>query len=298
MALQTPRTADGRPIRSVTGGSALASARLGDLGRALFRYRGLALLAVGILVASAVMPGPAARSGDEEGDQTSGFVAATPVQERPVTPPVLSDAPTVVDDQPRRAATIDQSSRFVSPARERGVSTPSRPAPERSPTAAGPAAPIPTTTSTTAISPLRIRASGWSTRTAGTPLASEGVPTNALPVGRRLGADDKLSFVRLTGTATVLSLQIGPEDGQRSPEEAGVVACPVTSDWQPAEAMSFSNDPTYDCSSPAAGQRQPDGSWTFDLSAFPDRTGDKGFALVPSGDDPLADWQVAFAARG
>jgi hypothetical protein len=143
--------------------------------------------------------------------------------------------------------------------------------------------------------PLTVATNLWVTRTAGTPLDAHGVPDATLPVGSRATLPDKVSFVRLAGTATALVLTEDP-DGTRGDAAAAVVAaCQVLEDdWQPGEAASFEDAPTYDAAACVAGVRDEQGSWTFDLASFPEtRTAATGFALVPGGDAPL-DVQVAF----
>lgn len=299
MALELSEPERRQALTAPAVGGSIAGAQVIDVVRAFARYRGLALLIVGIVLASAILPGPnrAERAADDEAAQTA--TVRTDVAEAPIGEPVLSDAPTVLDDQPARFSTIDTSDRSSAP-------SPDVAAPRTQPSSGGTSAPAPSassttepprTTTTVPPTPLLIRASGWSTRTSGTPVASRGVPAGALPVGMMFGAEDKLSFVRLSGTATTLRLQLAAPEGQRTPQAAKIVACPITSDWQPAEAMSFNEDPEFDCKTSAAGQLQPDGSWSFDLSAFPDIAGDKGFALTPIRTGTLDDWQVSFRSR-
>ena len=140
--------------------------------------------------------------------------------------------------------------------------------------------------------PLRPARTAWATATAGTPLASDGVPAGALPIGVRLGATDKASYLTVSGTATSLILR---EDaaGGRAPETAVVQACLITEPgWAGGEAMSFDDAPAHDPERCVAGVRSADGAWSFDLSAYDDRGGDAGFALIPGPDAPV-DFQVA-----
>lgn len=153
----------------------------------------------------------------------------------------------------------------------------------------------PSPTTTAAPRPLRVTESLWASRTAGTPLADEGVPEGALPVGTRLSQDDKRTFVRLSGTATVLTLKLGAPEGQRSPDAAAVQACKITDiTWKPGKAVSFEDAPPYSTQDCVPGKAGPDRSWSFDLSTFVDRAGEGGVAIVPGPEPPL-DFQLAFA---
>lgn len=144
---------------------------------------------------------------------------------------------------------------------------------------------------------LTIAAAAWASRTGGTPLGGTGVPDGSLPVGTRLGQDDKRSFIRLSGDASTLTLfPVEGEDGHRSPEEAVIRMCQITEGgWEEAEGMSFGDAPPYDEEDCVAGVRNDDdGSWAFNLFLYPNATDNRGFAIVPGADAPL-DFQVAFA---
>ncbi|MDQ3108248.1 MAG: hypothetical protein M3Q68_10640 [Actinomycetota bacterium] len=114
-------------------------------------------------------------------------------------------------------------------------------------------------------------------------------------MGRRPGFElDKVAFVRLTGTATSFKL-LPHEDasGQRSAPSAQLQACQITTpDWQKAEGQAIADAPKWDCAVSILGKMATDGSWTFDLSVFPERSDARGFALLPAGD--ALDFQVAF----
>jgi hypothetical protein len=144
-----------------------------------------------------------------------------------------------------------------------------------------------------------ILASAWATSTAGVPSAASGVPDGTLPVGKRVGQDDKRSFVRLVGTATVLALAEEATGSRTPPTTAtgplAVQACQVTADWEPAQGETFAQAPAYDSSRCVKGVRSDDGSWRFDLGTFATRTDRRGFALVPTS-DAAVDFQFAFKA--
>lgn len=145
--------------------------------------------------------------------------------------------------------------------------------------------------------PLTITAAAWASRAGGTPLSTTGVPDDSLPVGTRLGQDDKRSFIRLAGDESTLTLvPIDDEDGQRNPGEAVIRMCQITEGgWDEGEGMSFDDAPPYDEEDCVDGiYNDADGSWAFSLFVYPNATDERGFALVPGEDAPL-DFQVAFA---
>lgn len=147
--------------------------------------------------------------------------------------------------------------------------------------------------------PLFVSDFGWATVTAGTPLASSDVPEGSMPVGKRVGQDDKIAYVRLIGTADVLEL---PETsgGQRTPPvgDIGVRLCQSEdADWTSGGGKTFDEAPSYDDGACVDGERSEDGVWTFDLSRFDDPEDRRGFVLVP-GPDSAVDFQVAFNPYG
>ena len=144
--------------------------------------------------------------------------------------------------------------------------------------------------------PLTIAAKAWASQTAGTPVAGLGVPAGSLPVGTRLGRADKISFIRLTGTDTSLTLELADASGQRSPETGAVNACRITDrGWKEGEGLSFAAAPKYDTNECIIGSRNEDGTWTFNFLGYEDVSDDRGFALIPGPGAPV-DFQVAFKA--
>jgi hypothetical protein len=144
--------------------------------------------------------------------------------------------------------------------------------------------------------PLRIVAAAWATNAgAGTPLATNGVPAGTLPVGTRLGGDDKRSYVRLSGTLATLFLTEDTANARAAVNgTASVSACQVTDrGWPEAEGEAFTAAPAFDPKACVVGTRSPDGRWSFDLASFASRTDDRGFALVPTPGGPV-DFQVVF----
>lgn len=141
--------------------------------------------------------------------------------------------------------------------------------------------------------PLELRSTAWASRTAGTPLAASGVPEMSLPVGSRVNVLDKASFVRLSGDAPTLVLGEVAEGRRGDAAAARLQACRITDEsWKDEQAQSFESAPSWDPQACVPGERADDGRWSFDLSQFPTRTDDRGFALVPGADAP-ADFQVS-----
>ena len=144
--------------------------------------------------------------------------------------------------------------------------------------------------------PLFVMEYGWATATAGTPIASSDVPEGSMPVGKRIGQNDKISFLRLIGTATLLELHEASE-GQRTPPvgEIGVQLCQSTeAEWSGGDAQTFDAAPSWDGDQCVDGVRSGDGTWTFDLSGFESAEDRRGFVLVPAA-DAAVDFQVSFA---
>ena len=275
--------------------------RLRDVRRVLLPYVSVVAMVSAIVALGLVLPGPRVVHRPNPLSQFSAPAAAgvAPVDE---LAEVAAVAPSEGDPFAVAAATnpgFDDSP--VAPIRPAATFSPadggSAAATDPGPTPA-PSSDAPTTT-TVMVSPLRIVGSTWASRTAGTPLAAQGVPESSLPVGSRLGQPDKASFIRLDGTAT--SLLLAPHEdasGQRSPDAGAIQACQITdAEWKDGEAISFDAAPAYDETTCSAGVRNPDGTWTFDLAGFPGRADDRGFALVPGPDVPL-DFQVSFGRAG
>ena len=81
------------------------------------------------------------------------------------------------------------------------------------------------------VSPLVVRAGGYSTTD---PVASGPSDPAGLPVSVRLGSPVETSYVRLSGTGTVLRLRLSDAQGAEvQPESAVVRACRITTpDWK------------------------------------------------------------------
>ena len=145
-------------------------------------------------------------------------------------------------------------------------------------------------------SSLAIVGSAWATLSAGTPIGSQGVPAGSLPVGKRFDQDDKRSYIRLAGQGTVLTLVEEPS-GNRAPVGTGVATvkvCKATDEWQEGEGKPI-DEIAFDGEACTDAIRESDGTWVIDMGVFSpaDRSSSSGFALVP-GDDAAIDFQVTF----
>lgn len=292
----------------------IAELKFGDVGRGMSRYRPVALAVVAIVVMGLTLPGPrrvtgkAFDIGSFDTPASTGLPVSAEVPEAAATEEVAA-AVTAIDTSP--SSFSSSFSTFSSPASSSTGSSSSaasssftvdsgasrseadeRPSSSTFDSSSPPASESPAAVTPT---PLRVETAAWASAQAGTPVASTGVPEGSLPVGRRPGFEtDKVSFVRLAGTATTLTLvPHGDAAGQRNAGSAQIQACRITTaGWTKKEAQSMGEAPKWDCAVAAVGQRAADGSWTFDLSGFPERSGSSGFALVPAGAG--LDYQVAF----
>ncbi|MEA3075820.1 MAG: hypothetical protein QOF60_728 [Actinomycetota bacterium] len=144
--------------------------------------------------------------------------------------------------------------------------------------------------------PLTLSATLWATNGSGTPLATQDVPDGSLPVGKRVGQEDKRSYVRLSGTDTVLRLSEVGSGRSTGGSVVSVQACRVTqAGWAEGRGVALSSAPPFDSTACVKGERATDGVWEFDLSAYSDRTDAKGFALVVAPDGGV-DFQVNFTS--
>lgn len=286
----------------------IAELKFGDVGRGIGRYRPVALAVAAIVVMGLTLPGPrrvtskAFDISSFDSPASVGLPVSADVPEAAATGEVAA-AVTAIESSPSSF-----SSTFSSPASSSSSSAASSSFAVDAGISRADARETASTTTfdsstpsasesrgTVAATPLKVTTAAWASAQAGTPLAATGVPAGSLPVGRRPGFEtDKVAFVRLTGTATTLTL-VPHEDaaGQRSGDTAEIQACRITTaGWSKAEAQSMDEAPKWDCAVAAMGKRGEDGSWTFDLSSFPDRSGATGFALIPAGTG--LDFQVAF----
>jgi hypothetical protein len=127
-------------------------------------------------------------------------------------------------------------------------------------------------------------------------VGTAGVPSGDLPVGTRLGADDKHSFVRLSGGGRTLTLHVDAA-GARSAinGDVKIQACQVTAGgWAENPGAAFDAEPTWDATACVPGVASTDGTtWTFAIGLFASPTDGRGLALVP-GSGAATDFQVTF----
>ena len=145
------------------------------------------------------------------------------------------------------------------------------------------------------LEPLRIVESGYASATGGTPLEQE-PPGEGLPVTAVGPQATRYSYVRLAGTAPVLSLRLVDEQGANvNVDSAAVSMCRITDPgWKPQRGVPMDQAPAYDGAECVKGAAAEGGVWTFDLSTRSDRVDAAGFALVPSA-DASAPFQVVFS---
>lgn len=162
---------------------------------------------------------------------------------------------------------------------------PAAPAPsDQAPT---PPAQAATTTSVpvpTASTPLRVAEGGYASASPGSPLDTAAIPPGALAIGQRAGQPDKITYVRLEGSARLLELAVEQAPGANVLDVlGGIRLCRVTvADWTVGDGdVSIAEAPPYDCGDGRLGVRSGDGTrWSFDLRGL-DVNASNGFALVP-----------------
>lgn len=264
---------------------------LGDLARGLGRYRPAALAAAAVVLTAWVLPDRVPDGGDPQSATASAPDVASGLSPSPS--PAIVGTPDLVE---ALVPSLPSSSFFDAPSPPFGAGptpSPGAGAPEsRSPAAGGDTAPA-------ADAPgegLSVRGSGWASQNGNTPVVGgSSVPNGTLPVSRLLGETEKASFVRLSGTGAMLVLAEDPR-GARGPVggQALVQACRITDPgWQETEGGSLAAAPRFDSQRCAIGRRGDGGTFSFDLSAFPERADNAGFALVPAPGGAI-DFQVTF----
>lgn len=286
----------------------LGELSLGDIGRALSRYKPVAATVLAILVALAVLPAPdrppglastgigdistpaPAAASSSAGGAGTGATDDAAIAGDSFSPPVTSGSTSF-------PSSSSGSSFSSGPSDSASSDFPSGSSSDGSSSDFGPITSGTSTVDTTgepeAPKPLQVVASAWASRTGGTPLAKDGVPAKTLPVGTRATTNDKLSFVRLAGDGTSLGFATDPAGAREVSGPAKVQACKVTEKWAPAEGIPIPDAPTYSETKCVQGTLGASGIWVFDLSSFADRADELGFALVP-GDGAGVDFQVAF----
>ncbi len=278
----------------------LVDASLADVGRTIYRYRPVAAATVAIVVLGLALPGPRREGLDLSKYATGDPVAATSqtpieqVAEAVTAVPESDDAGQVV------APVVPSSSGFTfesSSSSSSSFSSASKAVASPSPTTPTTSAPVAVTSPPTTAAPQpAITATLWSSAQAGTPLAAQGVPAKSLPVGSRLGRDDKRSFIKVSHAPDRLVLHAHEDaSGQRTPEAAIIQVCALKSgSWKAGEAATFAEAPEADCTVAVQGARASDGSWSFDLRPLDGRLAN-GLAILPVSSG-ASDFQVAFKA--
>lgn len=137
------------------------------------------------------------------------------------------------------------------------------------------------------------------------------VPAGHLPVAASAGEPDKITAVELkldaspgdsVSAAKVVLAESTAPGANVNAEAAKIIACPVTDGfWADGTAARWDAKPAFDCDvAQAAGERDDDGRWTFDLTGVAatwlaeGATGSPSFALVEAVDAPES-FQVTFA---
>ncbi len=281
-------------LRLAEGKAGLAAftARLGPKIRHLgsaeaaadgLRYRPVAWTVIAVVAVSFFLPGRAERV--------------------PTTQPVASPSPVVTVVTPTTLASDDEVASPFLPAGPTPAFTPTPiDAPSFGPTPTSPPTSVAPTDEEgvsaigrcSCVSPqLTIRGWAWASRVPAGTVPADAVPENTLPVGKRLGQVDRVSFIRLDGTEGTLTLTEADAGAREALGAGKVAACPVlVSDWAEGADQSFADAPPWSTDS-CVGSVEKDGRWVFDLGSFPFRTGPAGFALVPAADAP-PDFQVTF----
>lgn len=284
----------------------IAELKFGDVGRGVARYRPVVLALAAIAVMGLTLPGPRRVTGKAfdissfDSPASAGLPVSADVPEGAASAEVAAAAAAIESSPSSFSSTFSlpssSSSASSSFTVDAGASRTDADEPASSSSTFDSSTPSAgESRASVTPTPLRVTTAAWASAQAGTPLAATGVPEGSLPVGRRPGFEvDKVAFVKLAGTASTLTL-VPHEDatGQRGADAAQLQACRITTPaWAKAEGQSMDEAPKWDCRVAAMGERAEDGSWTFHLSSFPDRSTSPGFAIVPAGAG--LDFQVAF----
>ncbi len=252
---------------------------LGDIGRGLARYRPAAITVVAIIMMAAFLPGERARRGPLTATPPPAFApapAAPPAAAAGGDPAFTADAGTG-EFAVQPSGTFTTASSFSSSS---GAPAASFAGDEK---AAAPDADIakePGGFAADEPKPLKVTARLYASLGSETPLATRDVPERSLPVGNRVGQEDKRSYVRLAGSERELRLTEAA-GGRETRGPPLVQACQVTdANWAEGEGVAFSAAPKFDAASCVLGARASDGGWSFDLSGFSDPTDQRGIALT------------------
>lgn len=145
--------------------------------------------------------------------------------------------------------------------------------------------------SSVAAEPLHVAEAGWAQEET----SSWGwVPPNGMPVASQGGQTDRISFFRLDGRGTELTLRVLSRDHGPLNDSIRVKACPIVDEtWKAANGRQMRNAPAYDASTCVVAKRGDKSRfYTLDLSSFGNPASGNGFMLLP--DVPGATTQIVF----
>jgi hypothetical protein len=156
--------------------------------------------------------------------------------------------------------------------------------------------PAPSPTVDAGPQPLTITASGYSSRTGGTP-AEQNPPNNGLPVASAGNQDAKRSYIKLSGDTTLLRLKlVGDANQNINADAAALKICPIkTANWQPARGQALDSGPAFNADTCQAGKRVDATTWDFDLEQFGRPSDVPGFTITRGAGATGNSFQVVFA---
>jgi hypothetical protein len=253
-------------------------------------YTALISVTAGALLAWSAVPGalPTAPL------SSAAMPAAVPGLPAPAGP--VAEAPPVELSLPE-SVPLDGGPAFDPVPADQPVDAPVPAEPDAAPTTALPPA-APASAPAVAVSVLR---AGYTSRGAGTALATAGVPEDAVAVANRAGLPDKLAYVQLVGTGPQLVLAVADDPVASRFESFAVLRlCPVVAKgYQLGRGdVDTASAPAYDCARSVLGERQADGAaWSFDISTFPTAVRQNGVVVLPAA-AAAPDFQVSFRLPG
>lgn len=291
----------------------LADLTLGDIARALGRYKPVVLTVVGILVVVALAPGPRRAVGDALAGLPGPVRALPAAQDDAVgadpAAPGVDGAPPEVGEFGDDASSFSSGPSTFGPS---GAGTSSgfgsgddgddtSGSEDFSGSDSGSFSGDDSSFSggvggdvDDAARPLTVVASATAANPTTSNLPGSTVPAGTLPVGKRFGQDDRYSYVRLAGDDTELVLAFDPAGTRTTSGVPSVIACRVTRENWPEGENKPLNEIPFDRTQCANGAREDAaGTYRFDLSPLGELTDTRGFALVP-GPGAAVDFQVAF----
>lgn len=268
----------------VHGARWLGGAEAAESGR---RYVPAAWTVIAVAAVALHLPGDVpARTGSSE------FAASVPVA--PVASPTGATTPAAAGPSaPSGGVAVRPAAPIAAaPGRGSGVVPADRPAAPAPVASTGGPPPSVAPTPTAGDVALRLRDHAWASHLGEVGTAVTPVPEGTLPVAARMGQPEKVSYLRLGGEGTELSLVEDPVGADEAFGEGVVRLCAVEDDgWKAGPGQRLADMPAWsdDC---AEGVR--DGArWTFDLAGLGDPASDSGWALVP-GDDVVPSFQLTF----